>query len=171
MSKDTETIIDDSIENSLSTKPEEAGKIIRRNIYWSLGAGIVPIPLFDLMAITGVQIKMIHSLSKLYNVPFSNDLVKSIVASLIGGMGSMSLAKSVGSSLMKIIPIGGRINQLVCGLTLPLMAGAVTYAIGKIFVMHYETGGTMLNFNPAKMNEHFAEQFKKGQKVASGIKI
>jgi uncharacterized protein (DUF697 family) len=51
-----------------------------------MGASLVPVPLFDLLALSGVQLKMLHSLTKLYEVPFSKNLGKSSIASLLGGV-------------------------------------------------------------------------------------
>ena len=42
-----------------------------------MGTSLVPIPLFDLVALTSVQLKMLYSLTRLYEVPFSKNLGKS----------------------------------------------------------------------------------------------
>lgn len=144
----------------INTKKEETDKIIRHNIYWAMGLGLVPTPVFDLAAITGIQMKMLYEFSKLYKTPFSKNIVKSVVASLIGGLGSMTLAKAIGGSLLKVIP---GISCLVTTATLPVIAGSITYAIGKVFVQHFESGGTFLDFDPAKVKKYFAELFKQGQ--------
>ena len=35
------------------------------------------------------------------------------------------------------------------------MAGASTWAMGKVFTQHFATGGTLLDFDPDTMREHF----------------
>ncbi len=144
----------------INTKKEETDKIIRHNIYWAMGLGLVPTPVFDLAAITGVQMKMLYEFSKLYQVPFSKNIVKSVVASLIGGVGHVTLAKAISGSLLKLIP---GVSYLITTATLPAVAGAITYAVGKVFVQHFESGGTFLDFDPAKVKKYFAELFKQGQ--------
>jgi hypothetical protein len=52
----------------------------------------------------------------------------------------------------------------------PLIYCDATYAIGKVFVKHFESGGTLLNFNVDKVKDYYNEQFKKGEKVASSAK-
>ena len=50
---------------------------------------------------------------------------------------------------------------------MPIFTGATTYAIGKSFMMHFESGGTFLDFDPAKVRAYFRQEFEKGQKLAS----
>ena len=49
----------------------------------------------------------------------------------------------------------------------PAFSGAVTYAIGKVFVQHFEMGGTLLDFNPEKVKKYFREQYEQGMKKAA----
>ena len=146
------------------TKEEEAGKIVRRNMYYAMGAGVVPVPIFDLAAITGLQMKMLYQLSKEYDVTFPKDIVRTTLASLVGGIGTIPLASAVAGSMIKVLPGIGNIASV---LTLPVTAGAITYAIGKIFVMHFESGGTFLTFNAKKMKSYFSELYEEGKEKAS----
>jgi hypothetical protein len=50
--------------------------------------------------------------------------------------------------------------------SIPVMAGASTYAIGKVFVKHYEEGGTILDLNTEKLKAYYREQYEKGKAVA-----
>ena len=152
------------VDSALCTNEEEANKIIRRNMYYSMGAGVVPIPVFDLAAITGIQMKMLYQLSGVYEVPFPRNLVKSTLASLIGGIGVLPLAGVVAGSVIKVLPVIGNIASVI---TLPVTAGAITYATGKVFVMHFESGGTFLTFNAKKMKEYFSELYEEGKEEAS----
>ncbi len=141
------------------TNEDQACKIIRRNMYYAMGAGVIPIPLFDLAAVSGLQMKMLYQLSKVYGVAFPENLVKSTLASLVGGVGAVPIAFGVASSFAKFLP---GLGHLVGAISLPATSGAITYAIGKTFVMHFESGGTFLSFNAKKMKEHFAKLYKDG---------
>lgn len=158
---------DNNTNEEANNKDFAANSIIMRNIYWSSGLSIIPLPLFDLVAITGIQVKMIRELSKLYDVPFSSGLVKTAVAALAAGYGSVGVSKlvlkSFVGSFLKRIPGG----NIISGLTLSVTAGAFTYAVGKVFEMHFISGGSLLSFNPGKMREHFDELCKKGKEVVS----
>ena len=71
------------------------------------------------------------------------------------------------SSLIKCIPL---IGQTTGAVTMPVVSGASTYAVFKVFVQHFEAGGTFLDLDPSKVKAYFAEQFKKGKKVATELK-
>ena len=126
-------------------------------------AGAIPSTVFDVVAITGIQLKLLHSLSNLYNVPFKKEWGKSAVASLFGGLGATSIATGTFGSFVKMIPVVGSLVGLV---PLPIMAGAFTYAVGKIFVQHFEAGGTFLTFDAEKVREYFNELYNDGKQVA-----
>ena len=70
-------------------------------------------------------------------------------------------------SLMKGVPL---IGLTVGALAMPVLAGATTYAVGKVFVQHFASGGTFLNFNPDEVREYYYEMFKEGQEVAAKLK-
>ena len=140
----------------------EAQELTKYYMLWSLGAGALPIPLADLAAIAGVQIQMVRKLAKLYDIEFSESRTKTIVSSLAG-----SFTAGMFSSMAKFIPgIGHAIGMV----SLPLCAGATTYALARVFIMHFETGGTLLDFDVDKMRDHFSTEFTEGKKVAATAK-
>jgi uncharacterized protein (DUF697 family) len=131
-----------------------AEKIIQKNMWWSAGFGILPLPGVDLIGLTTVQIVMLRSLCDLYEVPFSREWGKQTVSALVGGFAP---------SYAKGIPGIGTLVGVVTG---PIFYAASTYAIGKVFTQHFESGGTLLSFDPAKMKEYFREYFEAGKKLA-----
>jgi len=46
------------------------------------------------------------------------------------------------------------------------LGAGITYGIGKVFVQHFESGGTFLNFDAQKTKDYFKSQFKVGTKLA-----
>jgi len=47
---------------------EDAGKIVRNHVLGSMGVGLIPMPLVDLAALTGVQLNMLRRLAKEYGI-------------------------------------------------------------------------------------------------------
>ena len=43
-----------------------------------------------------------------------------------------------------------------------LFVAAYTWALGNVFIQHFEAGGTFLDFDPEKVREHFRTYFKEG---------
>lgn len=156
------------VESSSTPRPPidhlpEAEALVRKNVYISAGVGILPIPLLDLAAVTGLQLNMLYQLSRLYEVPFSREAAKSIIGALMSGSSAAILARPAWS-LLKAIPVVG---SAVGGLTLAILSGASTYALGKVFIQHFESGGTFLTFDPLAVRAHFARLQEEGRKVAA----
>jgi uncharacterized protein (DUF697 family) len=142
--------------------------IVNSHVALAMGAGFVPLPLLDLVAVSGVQLKLLKALGDLYGVPFTENRVKSIVTSLLGGVGSTSLAVASVGSVAKIVPGLGPVLGVV---TLPVVAGAVTYAVGKVFIQHFESGGTFLTFDSLDARRGFQQEFERGKaNLAQGAK-
>ncbi len=145
---------------------EEANNFVRRRMFWSAGVGLVPLPLVDLVALTAMQIDMVRVLAKNYDVPFRRDAVKSIVSGLLGGVVPVSMAPTFGSVLKAVPIIGAPLGIL----STSILGGAATYAIGKVFIMHFEAGGTILDFDPDAMNDYFMEKFNEGKQMVKDVK-
>ncbi len=145
---------------------DQSGKVIRNHMIASMGVGLIPVPMLDLVGITGVQLNMLRKLSKVYEVPFSEHKVKNILTAVIGGGGSIPIAGAL-ASLVKLVPVVG---HTIGAVSLPISAGAVTYAVGKVFLQHFASGGTFLTFDPDKVRDYYAEMLKKGKTVAAGMK-
>lgn len=143
-----------------------AEAIIRRNMLWALGAGVVPVPIVDLVAVTGVQVKMLSELSSLYEVSFREDLAKKLIGSLVSGALGVSTGVVIGGSLAKLIPVVGTAFGIV---STPILSGAATRALGKVFVMHLESGGTLLDFDPHAMRSYFKQEFEKAKEHVAEV--
>jgi uncharacterized protein (DUF697 family) len=147
----------------MSEKLDRSKAIVRKYMYWSMGAGLIPVPYADMAAVTGVQIKMLADLAKHYEIPFAKNKVKEIVAALIGGALPGPIAGSMLGSAVKMVPVVG---PIIGGVSVPLLAGATTYAVGTVFVHHFESGGNFIDFEPAKVKEDFKHEFEKGKNAA-----
>ncbi|MDC0671973.1 YcjF family protein [Nannocystis radixulma] len=142
----------------------DAEAIIHRNVLWSLGAGAVPVPVADVVAVVGVQLKLLKELSDLYEVKFTEGIARKSILTLLSSLGGIGLGVALGGSIAKLIPAVGTALGIV---TVPIIAGAFTHATGRIFLLHFEAGGTVLNFDAKAMREHFRREFESAkEKVA-----
>jgi uncharacterized protein (DUF697 family) len=158
-------IIEPTVQPETLTKEQQALKLTKRYSLWSASGGLIPIIGLDIVAIIAAQVKMINEISKVYGVEFKEQRAKSLVSSLIAGLGIVPLGTGVLFSAMKILPLVG---PLAATVALPTAAGAVTYATGKVFIMHFESGGTLLDFKPEKMKAAYKKFFEEGKdKVAT----
>ncbi|CAA6801214.1 MAG: Unknown protein [uncultured Sulfurovum sp.] len=156
---ETEEVTETKINNNKSL---EASVIIKNHMMASMGFGVIPIPLIDLVGLTGTQLNMLRKLSDLYGHEFSEEFAKKAIASLLGGGLALPVAMGL-SSLVKIIPVVGQAAGTV---SLVTTGAASTYAIGHVFVKHFESGGDFLSFSSKKAKEDFNEELNKGKKEA-----
>ncbi len=138
-------------------------RAIRQHMWWSVGIGLVPVPLLDLAAITGIQINLLRVLAKLYGIPFIYDPGRKFIASLIASVLPVMSAPTAAASLAKAVPLMG---QTAGVLMLPALGGAATYALGKVFSVHFASGGTFLTFDPEQARAYYAEAFREGRRIA-----
>lgn len=144
-----------------------AENLIKDYVIASVAASIVPVPLFDIAAVAAIEMRMIQKLSELYGKPFSEGVGRNILASLAGGVLGYGVGAAVAVSLTKLIPGVGWMMGMV---SLPVMSGASTYAVGRVFVKHYEGGGDIFDLSTEAMRSYYKEQFEKGKKLAAKVK-
>jgi uncharacterized protein (DUF697 family) len=154
-----EVVIEDAI---MQRSPQ---KIVKKYMLWSMAAGMAPV-FIDTITLTAIQLKLLQILAKRYNVPFSQNIGKSVIAALVGGVGSGAVSRSGVGTLLKLIPV---IGPVVGYVAMPGLSGASTYAIGNVFIKHFESGGTFLDFDPAKAKKTYNKLLEEGKKVASKV--
>jgi uncharacterized protein (DUF697 family) len=131
-----------------------ASKLVDRYAIWSGVAGLIPVPVVDLVAIGGLQIQMLRRISQIYDIGFSENIGKALIASLAGTM--IPATSGVGAaSLLKAVPLVGTITA---GFVMPVLSSGATFAIGRAFIQHFESGGTLLDFNPPDYREFLRSQ-------------
>ena len=137
---------------------------ITKHVGAAMGFGFLPLPVVDFVAITGVQMDLVYRLSRIYDVEFSTQAVRALIGSLLGA--SLPLQPALISGL-KLMPGIGTAAAFVAQ---PALAGASTYAIGKVFVEHFESGGTLLTFDAGKMKTHFEQRMNEGKHVVANMR-
>jgi len=152
--RSTEVPIASAIEKIEGRRDERASELVDRLSLWSGAAGFIPVPLVDIAAVWGVQFHMLRRLSDIYGVPFSENRGKSILSSLAGAIIPATTATTTGS-VMKGVPI---IGTAIGALTMPVVAAGATWVIGKVFIKHFASGGTLLDFNAPDYREFIKAQ-------------
>jgi uncharacterized protein (DUF697 family) len=129
---------------STEDRHDVADKLVDRFSIWSGVAGLVPLPVVDVLAVGGLQVQIVRRLSQMYGVEFSANRGKALIAALAGCMIPATSGMGAASAL-KAVPILG---LLASGFVMPVLSAGATFAIGKAFIQHFESGGTLLDFNP-----------------------
>lgn len=144
------------------TKEDRADKIIQNHVLFSMGLGIVPIPLLDIVGVTAAQLDMLSQIGKVYGKPFSDIAGKSFIASVTG----MSVAR-YGASFLKAIP---GIGTLIGGVSMSIMSGASTYALGQVCKRFFEDGVDLEDIDENMAKNIYEEELERGKEVASDLK-
>lgn len=142
-------------------KTTEANSIIKNHMIWSMGAGFIPVPIADFFAVSAIQLDMIRQMCKLYEIDFKQTEGKAIITTLTGS----GLAR-LGARAVKFIP---GVGSILGGVTLAVLSGGSTYALGEVFKKHFETGGTFLDFDPSRLKKYYDEKFEKGKEMAREV--
>lgn len=143
------------------TPSERADSIIQNHMIWSMGAGLIPVPIADFFAVSAIQLDMIRQLAKVYGIDFSEQAGKASITSLT----SSGLAR-LGARAVKFIP---GVGTILGGITMSILSGASSYALGQVFKKHFESGGTFLDFEPGRVKKFYDEQFEKGKVIAKEV--
>lgn len=148
----------------MSDRRERAYAIVHNNVAWSCAAGLVPLPIVDLATLTLVEVRMLEQLTTHYNLPFSRTRARAYVAALFGSFG----ATMVGFGSMKVamlsIPYAG---PFVAAVSVPTVAGVITYAIGRLFIREFESGGTFMDFDPIQAHSAEVERCQRANAVGA----
>lgn len=138
-----------------------AENIIKTHIITGMALGLIPLPILDMMALSGVQANLLRILCHHYQVTFDEQVSKCIVSSMIRGALPVLTVLSL-SSFTKIIP---GIGTLGGGISMALLVGATVYATGQVFVRHFESGGSLEDFNAKHWRHFFQQQFEEGKNL------
>ncbi|MBB4264595.1 YcjF family protein [Roseospira visakhapatnamensis] len=159
--------VDDAVAAGHTIPPTDAqiDNLIKTYVISAMALSLVPVPVFDIAALIAVELKLIHALARRYSVRFSENIAKSLVLSLIGGIVPITAVATAGS-LLKVFPV---IGSLAGGASMAILGGAITYAIGRIFAEHFASGGTLLTFRPADVRERFRDAVKRGKAEAADL--
>lgn len=138
-------------ESALELRRARAGQIVERYTAYSAVGSIIPIPLVDTLSVVLLIVSMVKSLAGLYEAPFSRDRVRAAVAGMLGGAGQAGVGSAITASLVKLTPGANMVGAAASSVT----SAVLTRTIGRAFILHFETGGTALEFDPVVLRSHF----------------
>lgn len=141
----------------------KARNTVKNHVVATMSLALVPVPVFDVLAVSASLVELVEKLAGLYGFPPNRNRFRTLVAALIGGFGSYGLSTLSVHSLGKLIP-GWR--WFAAGAAMPLAAGAVTYAVGSVLLHHLEAGGTLDQLDVHALRADYQQQVDKGYSLA-----
>lgn len=134
---------------------EGAEAIIKKHAVLSLSAGFIPIPVFDVVTVTALQLDMLKQLASLYGVDFKNESGKAFISALTGGA-----IVRLGGSLIKSIP---GVGSVLGGISVAAISGATTYAVGEIACKVFEKKADLADVSIDKFKDLYEEAVRRGK--------
>lgn len=114
------------------TTQERADELIHNHVAGAAAAAAIPLPFFDLVAVTAVQLSLMRRLGRLYGADVGVDAAGAVGVGLFG-----ALLPRVAASALKILPgigtIGGAVAQSA-------LSGATTWALAQSMRDRLERG-------------------------------
>jgi len=144
-----------------ASRRARADRVIKKHVIWSTGAGLIPIPVADLAAVTAVQVSMLEELAVIYGVQYSESVLKSFVTALTGGM-----AARLGASALKAIP---GLGSVIGGVSMSVMSGASTYAVGQVAKRQFDDSADLAKVDLGKAKQDYKEAYEKGKDYVSSL--
>ena len=150
--------------DQLAERTARAKALVRNHSIVNGAIGAVPIPPLGVALNLANGLKMVHGLSAIYDVEYEKELVKTLVSSFFVGCGTFSISGRLVWGLSTLVPVAGPVISVV---TRPVLGAGLMYAMGQIFLQHFESGGTFLTFDPQKVRDHYAELLAEGKVAAT----
>ena len=155
--KKSDTADDKGLDFDLSVLDET----IKSHIGYSMVAGAIPFPLVDIAAVTTIQLDMLSRLGQKYKIDFDKERAKMFLSSILGASIGSVLGR-LGASVAKVVPGIGTVLGVGAQVAL---AGASTFAIGKMFEKYFKEGKdlTDLDLESDFLKAEFDKLFEKGR--------
>ena len=140
---------------------ENLDRIVRGHVIWAMGAGLIPIPLFDIAAVTAIQIDALKKLAAEEGVDYTTDGGKQFVTALTGG----TFAR-LGASLVKGIP---GVGTVIGGLSMSAMSAASTYAVCQVAIGQLKSGRNFVLVDLDDAKRIYEKALEKGKAFVKSI--
>jgi uncharacterized protein (DUF697 family) len=137
---------------------DEAVRIVNLYSKIAAAAGLLPGNLLNFAAILAVQITMVWRIANTFGQKDGKNRVRGSILALMGSVVPTSVGHGVGFIVASIPAIIA--GSVLYFLVTPVLAYALTQAVGNTFVMHFESGGTLLDFDPKAFQEYFLKEFR-----------
>jgi uncharacterized protein (DUF697 family)/predicted GTPase len=116
---------------SLKHKMQRAHAVVGGAALTAGGAGAVPLPFSDALAIIPVQISMLASISAVWGLPVSTTFLGTLVSGAITGSAGTIIGRAAAGALLKLIP---GIGSVAGGVISAGVASALTIAFGEAYI-------------------------------------
>ncbi len=148
-----------------ATQPRDPSRLARgralthEHVLLSGATALIPDPILCTTALTGVHVRLVDELSRLYRVPFAPKAGRALLIGAGAGLLTQGLLSQ---------PFARRIIAAYAPVLIPLwfaggaiLAGTFTHLLGEALIRHYESGGTFADFDWKKFRDEAARRLRR----------
>lgn len=136
--------------------------IVTDHVGYAMLSAMIPVPVADVAAVTLVQLDMVKELAAAYDVDYDHARGKAVVLALTG-----ATAARLGASALKALPFGGTLLGVATQVGL---SGASTWAVGQVFMNHFEERGSFEDLDPEELRDRYRHYVERGKEIARALR-
>jgi uncharacterized protein (DUF697 family) len=141
----------------------KAKQAVRDHALLSGGTAAVPIPFLDMVADAAVQVRMIKRLAEIYGIDFAEERAKTLAVAALGGF-------SAGWAAGGLLRYASFAMYFANFWPSAILSAAITYAIGQVFIHHFEKGGSLHDLSPEAAASILKEKAMNLRRKKAGMK-
>jgi len=126
--------------------------IVYRYMAVSAGAALVPVPGVDTALLAGVHVALIKQLCDHYTVSFSEHTARNILIAIAASVIPGTIGSVLSRKALRLLPSATRVFGWA---VMSASSAAFTYGLGRLFIHHFESGGTLLSFDTRGLHTVF----------------
>jgi len=134
---------------------QSAMPIVYRYMALSAGAALVPVPGVDTAILAGVHVALIKRLCDHYAVSFSEHTARNLLIAIVGSVVPGTLGSIASRKVLRMLPSAARVFGWAA---MSASSAAFSYGIGRLFIRHFESGGTLLSFDTRGLHKLVSHQ-------------
>jgi uncharacterized protein (DUF697 family) len=146
----------------MEDRRQPAMTVVHKYCALSAGAALIPVAGVDSAVLAGLHVGVVKEVCDVYDVEFSQETAEKIVL-VISGLAVPSWISSIATrrALLLVAPPA----RLIGMLGMSAMAVIVTYTIGRLFIQHFEQGGSLVDFDLKHLRHHVSDYVESGKQI------
>ena len=138
---------------------ETADDIIKNHVLLASAAALLPYAGVDVALVASIQFRMVKKLAEAYAIPFERQEVRAVLSTL----SFSAIARLFSAGASHLFNPNEQSGTWSKGLTRAAVMGFFTGAVGKIYGLHFERGGTLDSLDLDSFMEYAKEQVRSGE--------
>jgi uncharacterized protein (DUF697 family)/predicted GTPase len=130
--------------------------------YAIAAAGLGALPIVDLVAVSAIQAKLLHSLALLYGQRWDKSIITEFLGLMGTGIASSYLSRLLSRVVVKVIPFWG---QTIGAVWSASSSGATTYALGKAAIYFFTMRKSGLRVDSERLRRIYAQELERGASI------